>query len=74
MNDVLKAAQLFRNGHACSQAILEVYGTPLGLPREMAMRIAAGFAGGMRLGETYGAVTLVVDHRILSRDHDHRRR
>ena len=48
---------MFRDGCACSQAILGVYGTPLGLPRELAMRITAGFAGGMRLGDTCGAVT-----------------
>ena len=57
MSDVSKAAQAFRDGRACSQAILEVYGVPLGLPRELAMQIAAGFAAGMRLGETCGAVT-----------------
>jgi len=48
---------MFRNGYACSQAILTVYGTPLGLPHDQAMRVAAGFAGGMRLGDTCGAVT-----------------
>jgi C_GCAxxG_C_C family probable redox protein len=51
------ATELFRGGCACSQAILGVYGEPLGLPRKTAMQIAAGFAGGMRLGETCGAVT-----------------
>ena len=48
---------MFRDGCACSQAILEVYGTPLGLSRGLALRVAAGFAGGMRQGETCGAVT-----------------
>ncbi len=52
-----EAVDLFRAGCACSQAILAVYGEPLGLDRACAMRIAAGFAGGMRLGETCGAVT-----------------
>lgn len=51
------AVQLFQNGCACSQAVLVVYGESLGLSKKMAMRIAAGFAGGMRLGETCGAVT-----------------
>ena len=51
------AAQLFQNGCACSQAVLVVYGESLGLSKKMAMQIAAGFAGGMRLGETCGAVT-----------------
>jgi C_GCAxxG_C_C family probable redox protein len=57
MNGVSRAAQLFRDGCACSQAILATYGPPLGLPRETAMQVAAGFAGGMRLGDACGAVT-----------------
>src|SRR5208337_4024816 len=57
MSSVSRAAQLFRGGCACSQAILAVYGQPLGLSRKTAMNIAAGFAGGMRLGGTCGAVT-----------------
>ena len=57
MSDVSRAVQMFRDECACSQAILAVYGAPLGLPHELAMRLAAGFAGGMRLGETCGAVT-----------------
>jgi C_GCAxxG_C_C family probable redox protein len=52
-----EAVDLFCSGYACSQAILVAYGTPLGLDRDCAMRLAAGFAGGMRLGETCGAVT-----------------
>ncbi len=57
MSDVEKTVQLFRAGCACSQAVLAVYGTPLGLDREQAMQLASGFAGGMRQGETCGAVT-----------------
>ena len=57
MSKVTEASQLFRDGCACSQAILAVYGQPLGLPRKTAMQVAAGFAGGMRLGDTCGAVT-----------------
>jgi C_GCAxxG_C_C family probable redox protein len=34
-----------------------VYGRRFGLEKETALRIAAGFAGGMRLAETCGAVT-----------------
>lgn len=56
MSNVSKSAQRFRDGCACSQAILDVYGTPLGLSHDQALRIAAGFAGGMRLAETCGAV------------------
>jgi C_GCAxxG_C_C family probable redox protein len=54
---VSEAVDLFCAGCACSQAVLAAYGKPLGLDSESAMRIAAGFAGGMRLGETCGAVT-----------------
>lgn len=57
MSDVSKAVEMFRGGCACSQAILDVYGAPLGLPHEHALRVSAGFAGGMRRGETCGAVT-----------------
>ena len=57
MSNVSKATQVFRDGCACSQAIVSVYGPPLGLTHERALRIAAGFAGGMRQGETCGAVT-----------------
>jgi C_GCAxxG_C_C family probable redox protein len=52
-----EAVELFRQGCACSQAILAVYGPASGVDRETAMRIAAGFAGGMRMGKTCGAVT-----------------
>lgn len=57
MSKVEMASQMFRGGCACSQAILATYGPALGLPRNTAMQVAAGFAGGMRLGETCGAVT-----------------
>jgi len=52
-----KAEELFRKGCACSQAVLLAYAPDLGLDRGTATRIAAGFAGGMRRGETCGAVT-----------------
>ena len=57
MSKAAEAVELFRNGCACSQAVLTVYGAPYGLDRPTAMRLAAGFAGGMRLGRTCGAVT-----------------
>jgi C_GCAxxG_C_C family probable redox protein len=52
-----QATELFRQGAACSQAVLAVYCEPLGLSRDQALKVAAGFAGGMRMGETCGAVT-----------------
>lgn len=57
MNDVSKAVELFRNGCACSQAIAATYGPRYGLSEPHALRVAAGFAGGMRMAETCGAVT-----------------
>ncbi len=57
MSDAEKAVELFRAGCACSQAVLAVYGPRYGLAEEQALRVAAAFAGGMRMAETCGAVT-----------------
>lgn len=57
MDSASKAVELFRGGCACSQAILAAYGPRYGLSKSQALRVAAGFAGGMRMAETCGAVT-----------------
>jgi C_GCAxxG_C_C family probable redox protein len=57
MSEVDVAVELFRNGCACSQAVLGAYGPRYGLDESQAVRIAAGFAGGMRFAGTCGAVT-----------------
>jgi C_GCAxxG_C_C family probable redox protein len=57
MKSVSRAVDLFRGGCACSQAILAAYGPRYGLGESQALRVAAGFAGGMRMAETCGAVT-----------------
>jgi len=58
MNQVNRAVSVFKEGFVCSQAILSVYGDELGLDRETAMKLAAGFGGGMAgTGQTCGAVT-----------------
>jgi C_GCAxxG_C_C family probable redox protein len=57
MSDAEKAVELFRAGCACSQAVLATYGPRYGLAEEQALRLAAPFAGGMRMAETCGAVT-----------------
>ena len=57
MNDVESSVDRFLNGCACSQAILVTYAERLGLDSGHAMKLAAGFAGGMRMAETCGAVT-----------------
>jgi C_GCAxxG_C_C family probable redox protein len=52
------AERAFRAGCSCSQAVLQAFSPELGLPRDMALKVAAGFGGGLgRLGQTCGAVT-----------------
>ena len=58
MSKVDSAVSCFEEGFSCSQAILSTYGTQFGLNREIALRMASPFGGGMaRMGETCGAVT-----------------
>ena len=57
MDETKTAAELFNAGCACSQAVLGVFADRLELDRDQAMRISAGFAGGMRMGEVCGAMT-----------------
>ena len=57
MSKVNEAVDSFKSGSACAQAILATYGQDFGLSRGHAMRLGSGFAGGMRMGETCGAVT-----------------
>lgn len=58
MSKVEKAVSCFKDGFSCSQAILSTYGTEFRLEREIALKIATGFGGGIgRLGKTCGAVS-----------------
>ena len=57
MGRVDDTVQCFCRGAACSQAIVSQYGPLVGLPVEQGMKLASGFAGGMRLAQTCGAVT-----------------
>jgi len=57
MDKITEALALFEKGCLCSQSILTAYGRDHGIERGTAMRLAAAFGGGMRLGETCGAVT-----------------
>jgi C_GCAxxG_C_C family probable redox protein len=57
VNRVEEAVECFCAGAACSQAVLATYAEDFGISREQAMKVASGFAGGMRLAETCGAVT-----------------
>src|SRR5512145_2196042 len=57
MSKVDEAVGCFCRGAACSQAIVGTYGPAVGLPREQGIKLSSGFAGGMRLAQTCGAVT-----------------
>jgi C_GCAxxG_C_C family probable redox protein len=52
-----KAVERFNNGFNCSQAVFGSYSEQFGLNFDRALKIATGFGGGMRIGETCGAVT-----------------
>ncbi len=52
-----QALSCFEEGFCCSQAVLSVYAEEFGLSREMALKIARGFGGGMgRMAKACGAV------------------
>lgn len=58
MSRVDDAVSCFKGGVNCSQAILSTYCEQFGLAKETALKLAAGFGGGMgRMGDTCGAVT-----------------
>lgn len=58
MNRIKAASELFNQGYNCAQALLATFGVDLGLNRDMALKIASPFGGGIsRMGETCGAVT-----------------
>ena len=58
MNKVENAVSCFEAGFSCSQSLLAAYGPQLGLDREMALKVAGAFGGGIaRMGQTCGAVT-----------------
>ena len=48
---------LLQQGFDCGQVVLYSVADRLGLSKENALRLAAGFGGGMFAGETCGAVT-----------------
>lgn len=53
-----KAVACFKEGFACSQAVLSAFADEFGLDRALALKVAAGFGGGMgRTAQTCGAVT-----------------
>jgi C_GCAxxG_C_C family probable redox protein len=52
------AAELMKAGKGnCSQSVLTAFCEELGLDRDLALKVAKGFGGGMGCAETCGAVT-----------------
>ncbi len=52
-----RAAELFKAGYNCSQAVFAAFHEKVGLPEETALRVAAGLGGGIgRMREVCGAV------------------
>jgi C_GCAxxG_C_C family probable redox protein len=56
-NNADDAVAMFLDGCNCAQAVLASCGRTRGIGREMALRVAQGFGGGMCRGETCGALT-----------------
>ena len=53
-----EAKRLFLSGHNCAQAVFLAFSNSLDLPEETALKLCAGFGGGMgRLREVCGAVS-----------------
>ena len=57
MDRIQRAVSTFQSGFNCSQAILSTYGPECGLSPLDSLRVSCGFGGGMRRGDTCGAVT-----------------
>ena len=54
---IQNAVEKFEKGFNCSQAVLSSFSEQFGLDCNTALKIATGFGGGMKMGETCGAVT-----------------
>jgi len=58
MNRVESAVSCFKEGFSCSQAVFSAYSDLFGLNREISLKLAQAFGGGMaQMGKTCGAVT-----------------
>jgi len=58
MDSIDLALSYFDRGYSCSQSVLVAFAPQLGLPEELALRVAAPFGGGIgRLGEVCGAIS-----------------
>ncbi|MEE4197281.1 MAG: C-GCAxxG-C-C family protein [Bacteroidales bacterium] len=53
-----KALKFYAGGYNCAQSVIVAFADILKLPEETALRLAAGFGGGMgRMQQTCGAIT-----------------
>ena len=57
MTEELARARLFEDGFDCAQAVFSHFAEDLDLDEELALKIAAGFGGGMHRGDMCGCVT-----------------
>ncbi len=57
MDKVQEAVSAFQAGFNCSQAIAGTYGPEYGLSPLDSLKVSCGFGGGMRRGDTCGAVS-----------------
>ena len=57
MDKVQEAVSVFESGFNCAQAIVRTYGPDYGLSVLDSLKVSCGFGGGMRRGDTCGAVT-----------------
>ena len=57
MTEELARARLFEDGFDCAQAVFSHFAEELDLDEETALKIAAGFGGGMHMGDMCGCVT-----------------
>ncbi len=61
-----EAARIFQSGYSCAQSVFLPFAEELGLSREQALRLSAGFGAGIgRMRETCGAfcaLTLLAGH------------
>ena len=58
MSRAEEAKKQFEKGFSCAPAVFSTYSEQLGLGKELALKIACGFGGGIgRMGRTCGAVT-----------------
>lgn len=79
MDKATKAMELFKNGCNCAQAVFCAFPEETSLSEEEAMRISAGFGGGMgRMREVCGAVSgmiMVLSEKYATADpNDHEKK